>query len=113
VCEDTRIGDITIRHRTGQRALAQRERHALLAASEPIIAGIASVRLTAELAESRSASAAVREEERKVLGQELHDELVPSLAVVRHRFRRPRLVDHGRSNISRRPNPPSMQSSNS
>lgn len=70
--------------RAGQRHLTRRENNALRAAASPVFTAIAATRLSAALEESKASLAAVREDERKALRQELHDEVVPSLAIVRH-----------------------------
>jgi signal transduction histidine kinase len=60
-------------------------------ASEPVCAGLATVPITAVLEDSRAKVAILREEERKTLRRELHDEVLPWLAVVRHRVSAARL----------------------
>lgn len=72
--------------RPGRRQLSRREIRAMQAAVAPIAAGLALVRLTHELQESRTAVETVREQERKVLRSTLHDEVVPTLAIARHRI---------------------------
>jgi signal transduction histidine kinase len=78
-------GSLPVHHRHGRRRLTRREHRALAMASEPVYAEPATVPITAALEESRAKVALVREEELKSLRRELHDEVLPSLAVVRHR----------------------------
>lgn len=80
------VAHLEVSLRKGRRRLTRHERVSLQSAATPIGAALALLRMTRELAESQAALAAVREEERKVLRRTLHDDVVPTLAMARHRI---------------------------
>lgn len=78
--------DFTVRLPPGSPPPAPRWRRALHAAAVPLASAAAMDRLTENLRLSRLSLAATREGERRLLRQELHDEVVPTMASVRHRI---------------------------
>lgn len=85
---DTRgVGtSIDVGLRDGERRLPSRTRRALRSAGAPFLAAATTDRLTRSLRASRLQLAATRDEERRTLRRELHDEVVPSLASARYRI---------------------------
>lgn len=77
---------LTVGLRAGQHRLHRRDRAALRAAAPTLLSGLAAVRITDELQESRRRVVSTVEEERRALRRELHDGLGPTLAAARHRI---------------------------
>lgn len=66
--------------------LTRRTQRALAAAADPLVAGALLDTRTEDLRLSRLRLATTREEERRELRSQLHDDVVPSLAATRHRI---------------------------
>ena len=80
------VGHVDVTLRLGQTRLSSRDRTALGAASGPLATAVTAYRMSDEVRRSRFAVVAGRDEERRMLRRQLHDEIGPTLALAGHRI---------------------------
>lgn len=84
--DERAIGEVEVALRPGQRRLTARDRAALGAAAGPLATATTARRLTAEVRRSRLDVLIGRDDERRMLRRQLHDEVGPTLALAGHRI---------------------------